>query len=196
MYGGLLQISHARYRMPVDNRTGSEPSEPCQLFLPVATITFAGLTPCLSDDSEPRWSCSSAGQTPGSQSGERSCLWPPRVATGFANTFSHSLNTRFEVIPSDRRSYRSAISVNSTSDSSAPCVRYPRSSITRRSKLSSFLSILGSSRSRFAASISCTSWYAGMNSTERLDSTPYLPRVSVSTTSATDYMTLLSGRAS
>ena len=47
-----------------------------------ATIIFAGLTPCLSDDSEPRWSYSSAGRTPGSQSGGRSCLSPPRSPSG------------------------------------------------------------------------------------------------------------------
>ena len=42
------------------------------------------------------------------------------VAIGFAKTLSHCEKTRFEVMPSERRSYRSAIRVNRTSDSSVP----------------------------------------------------------------------------
>ena len=47
-----------------------------------ASITLAGLTPFLSDDSGRRWSCSWARRTPGSPSGERSCLSRPRSPSG------------------------------------------------------------------------------------------------------------------
>ena len=47
-----------------------------------ASITLAGLTPFLSDDSGRRLSCSWARRTPGSPSGERSCLSPPRSPSG------------------------------------------------------------------------------------------------------------------
>ena len=42
------------------------------------------------------------------------------VAMGLAKTCSHWEKTKFDVIPKDRRSQRSAMRVKSTSDSSAP----------------------------------------------------------------------------
>ena len=42
------------------------------------------------------------------------------VAIGLAKTFSHCEKTRLEVMPRERRSYRSAMRVNKTSNSSAP----------------------------------------------------------------------------
>ena len=92
---------------------------------------------------------------------------------GLANTFSHSEKTRLEVMPRERRSYRYQGEQHLRLPGSLRQVG--RSSIISRSKLSSFLSIRGRSRSRLAASISCTSLYAGMNSTERPDCTSRCP---------------------
>ena len=58
--------------------------------------------------------------TPGSNEEGRRRVRSYAVAIGLAKTFSHCEKTRLEVMPRERRSYRSAMRVNKTSDSSAP----------------------------------------------------------------------------
>ena len=65
------------------------------------------------------------------------------VAMGLATMRSYSVKARLEVMLIGLRSWRSAMKVKSTTDSSAPCDRQPKSSSSRKSKLSSFHSRRG-----------------------------------------------------
>ena len=81
----VRQILKKRAQAVVEEGVVHQQGERCStstILAGCATVILAGLTPLLSVGSGLHWSCSLAGQTPGSLSGGRSCLWLPQSPSG------------------------------------------------------------------------------------------------------------------